>query len=213
MLFRSEDSPISPLWSRYKDNGENTSTRTLLHGSLSYKPIRNLDITARLSFDQNNYNYDGYSVPRFDDSVILPNAPKSESYATPELFAIAQKQYNDYYNSVPYFSEEKISSVKTNVDTRDLFGSYLFNNSKSDLVTASLMANYKIELNSDFTIEMLAGSEIKSRNSISAAMKGRDFIIPGIYSMYNVNEVQRVADASVDHRQIRNAGKIGRAHV
>lgn len=203
------ESPISPLWSRNKDKNLNTSTRTLLHGSLTFKPIRNLEITGRLSYDQNYYNFDGYAVPRFDDSVILPNAPKSENYATPELFAIAQKQYNDYYNSVPYFSEERITSVKTNVDTRDLFGVYQFNNSKSDMVTASLLTNYKIELNSDYTIELLAGSEIKSRNSVSAGLKGRDFIIPGIYSMSNVNEVQRVSDVTVDHRQIRNAGIYG----
>lgn len=204
-----EDSPLSPLWSRNKDAGLNISTRNLLQGSLAYKPIKNLDITGRLSYDQSNNSFDGYTVPRYDDSVILPNAPKSGDYLDPELFAKNFEAYNTYYNSVPYFSEEKITSVKSNVDYRDLFGSYQFTQGKSQLLTASAMATYKIELENDINIEFLAGSEFKMRDGISSLMRGRDFIIPGIYNLSNVNEVNKVQDAEVNHSIRRNAGVFG----
>lgn len=206
---KKEDSPISPLWSRYMDSGVNKSTRNLMQGSLTYKPVHNLDITGRLSYDQSNYSYDGYSVPRFDDSVILPNAPKSKDYLDQELFAQDLAEYNTYYNSVPYFSEEKIASVKSNADSRDYFGAYEYKQSKSELLTASAMATYKIELGNGINIELLAGSEIKMRDGISTTMKGRDFIIPGIYSMSNVNEVAKVDDAELTHTKRRNAGVFG----
>jgi TonB-linked SusC/RagA family outer membrane protein len=204
-----ENSPLSPLWSRYKDSGINTSTRNIMQGSLSYKPVKNLDITGRISYDLSNYSYDGYTVPRYDDSVVLPNAPKSGDYVDQELFAKDFETYNAHYNSVPFFSEEKIGSVKSNVDTRDLFGAYEYNQSKSQLLTASAMATYKIELNNDFNVEILGGTEMKMRDAISASMQGRDFIIPGIYNMSNVNEVTKVDDVSLTHRQQRIAGVFG----
>ncbi len=204
-----EDSPISPVWSRMKDSGQNRTTRNLLQGSVTYKPVKNLEITGRVSYDQNNYSYDGYTVPRFDDSVILPNAPKSADYANADLFAQALATYNAYYNSVPYFSDEKITSVKSNVDTRDLFGSYQYTQSKSQLLTASALATYKINFEKDYNIEILGGAEMKMRESVSSTMKGRDFIIPGIYSMSNVNEVNKVQDATVAHTERRIAGVFG----
>jgi len=204
-----EDSPISPVWSRMKDYGLNKTTRNLLQGSVIYKPVKNLEITGRVSYDQNNYSYDGYTVPRFDDSVILPNAPKSADYANADLFAQALATYNAYYNSVPYFSEERITSVKSNVDTRDLFGAYQYTQSKSQLLTASALATYKISFEKDFNLEILGGAEMKMRESVSSTMKGRDFIIPGIYSMSNVNEVNKVQDATLAHTERRIAGVFG----
>ena len=82
-----EDSPISPLWSRYKDSGINKSTRNILQGSLTYNPVKNFDITGRMSYDQNNYSYEGYTVPRYDDSVILPNAPSPRGYTDLDQYA------------------------------------------------------------------------------------------------------------------------------
>jgi len=204
-----EDSPISPLWSRYKDAGVNKSTRNILQGSLTYNPVKNFDITGRMSYDQNNYSYEGYTVPRYDDSVILPNAPSPNGYTDLDQYAKDLDAYNTYYNSVPYFSEEKITSVKSNVDYRDLFGSYTYNQSKSQLLTASLIGTYKIEFENDFNIEILGGAEMKMRDGISSSMTGRDFIIPGIYSMSNVNEVTKVNDVTLTHTKRRNAGAFG----
>ncbi len=202
--IKKEESPLSPMWSRMKDNGVNKTTRNLMQGSLIFKPIKNLDLTARLSYDQNNYTFDGYSVPKFDDSVILPNPPLEKNYSTTELYAQALSAYYKNYNSVPFFNAEKIVSVD-----KDYFGSYDFTNSNSSLLTASFLANYKYEIAKDYNIELLAGTELKMRDGLSSSMAGRNFIIPGIYSMSNVDEVIKVQDATLNHTTRRNAGVFG----
>lgn len=72
-----EDSPISPLWARYEDYGQTQSTRNVLQGSINWKPIRNLDITGRVSSDQTNSSSTSYTTPRFAksdfSSVDLPS--------------------------------------------------------------------------------------------------------------------------------------------
>lgn len=66
-------SPMSPLYSRYNDASKNRSTRNILNGSINFKPIKNLEIIGRVSFDSSHSNYDGYNVPRWDDMVVLRN--------------------------------------------------------------------------------------------------------------------------------------------
>ena len=58
-------------------------------------------------------------------------------------------------------------------------------------------------------MDFMVGGEYKDTRSESAAMKGRDFIIPGVYSMSNVSEVINVQDVSLTHRHKRNAGVFG----
>lgn len=195
VLPNKEDSPISPLWSRNMDQSISKSTRSLLFGSLTLKPIRNLEITGRLSYDLSNSVTDGYTVPRFDDSVILPELnPDAANY-------LDEKAKQD---AIPYFTASHLSNLDKN-----LLGSYSFSSGRSELITASGLATYAIDLPHDFRIEMLAGAEIKMREGLSSAIAGRDFIIPGIYSMANVNEVVKVNDARVGHSQRRNAGVYG----
>lgn len=201
---QKENSPISPLWSRYMDYGLNSSTRNLLQGSLEYKPFKNFNITGRVSLDQNNYSYDGYAVPRFDDSVILPNPPTAEDYPDPDVLAQKTAEYNAYYNSVPYFNEKDLPNVDKN-----LFGNYSYSQSKRQLITTNVVATYKIPLPKDFNVEVLAGGEMKINKSIGSSIAGRDFIVPGIYSISNVSEIVGVDDITLDHRENRNAGVFG----
>lgn len=67
-----EESPISPLWARYEDYGQTQSTRNVLQGSINWKPIRNLDITGRVSSDQTNSSSTSYTTPRFAKSDFTP---------------------------------------------------------------------------------------------------------------------------------------------
>ncbi len=190
-----EDSPISPMWSRMKDNGTNRSVRNLLHGSLIYKPIKNLELTGRVSYDNSNYSSDGYTVPRFDDSVILPELNQESSTYSQDLAA---------QNLLPFFTEKQLASID-----KYLLGNYGFSQSSSKLLTALAMATYKLEISKDFNFEALAGAEIKTINSLSSSMAGRNFIIPGIYSMSNIDEVVKVQDATVGHGKQHNAGVLG----
>lgn len=189
------DSPLSPLWSRYMDSGVNTSTRNLLQGSIVYKAFKNFDITGRLSYDQSNYSYDGYSTPRFDDSVVLPELdPAAPNYQT----SLAAQYLS------PYLTQKQLDNID-----KDLLGSYAYNQSSSKLITASAIANYKIKFIEDFNIEFLGGTEIKTKNATSSSLNGRNFIIPGIYSISNVSEILGVNDISLNHTERRNAGVFG----
>ena len=104
-------SPISPLYSRYRDEGVNKSTRTLLTGFITAKPVKGLEITARLSMDQNNYHYDGYTVPRFSDTNIAPELNITD----------------------PYLTQEQLDKIN-----KDLLGKYSYEQSESRLMTGNL---------------------------------------------------------------------------
>lgn len=189
------DSPLSPLWGRYMDSGVNTSTRNLLQGSIVYKAFQNFDITGRLSFDQSNYSYDGYSTPRFDDSVVLPELdPAAPNYQT----SLAAQYLS------PYLTQKQLDNIDKN-----LLGSYGYNQSSSKLLTASAIANYKIKFIENINLELLGGTEIKTKNATSSSLSGRNFIIPGIYSISNVSEILGVNDISLNHTERRNAGVFG----
>jgi TonB-linked SusC/RagA family outer membrane protein len=192
-------SPLSPLWSRYMDSGVNSSTRNILQSSVNYKAFRNFEITGRLSFDQNNYSYDGYSVPRFDDSVILPELDSSSPTYQTDLAA----QYLS-----PYLTQKQLDNIDKN-----LLGSYTYSQSTSKLFNASVITNYKITVSKDMNVELLAGAEMKTRTAVSSSLNGRNFIVPGIYSISNVSEILGVNDVSLNHSERRNAGVFGEFRV
>ena len=175
-------SPISPLWSRYMDKNKNTSTRNMLMGNIVYKPIKGLEISGRVSYDSNYYTFDGYTVPRFDDSIIIPE---------PDITS-------------PYLTQSQLDKIDKN-----LLGSYSYTSSNRSLLTATGTISYHLELPKEFNMDFMVGGEYKDTRSESSAVAGRDFIIPGVYSMSNVSEVINVQDVSLTHRHKRNAGVFG----
>lgn len=207
-------SPISPLYSRYNDNGINKKLRNILNGSIEWKPIRNLSITGRVGYDTNAYSYDGYTVPRFDDSVVLPHLVKPENpaeNATPaELLAYNDQmetyyEFLDKYANTPYLSSKDLENMDKN-----LLGSYSSSMSRSNLFSASALATYKIELDENFSIDLLAGTDLKMEESFSTSNSGRDFIIPGTYSLSNTNSNYIfLGDRTAEHRQKRMYGYFG----
>ena len=188
MADEKANSPISPHWSRYMDDGKNRSLRTMLMGSISYKPIKGLEFTGRISYDSSNYSYDGYSVPRFDDSVVLDDS----FLGTTE------------YLTNPYLTQSQLDKID-----KDLLGSYSYSASRSGLLTANVMGSYHLELPKEFNMNFMVGAEARMYESSSSALAGRDFIIPGVYSLSNVSESILNSDNSVGHRQKRNAGVFG----
>lgn len=180
-----QGSPFSPLYSRYKDEGVNKNTRTLLQGNITITPVKGLNITGRMSMDQNNYYYDGYSIPRFSD-VIAPVHNYTDPYLCPEEF-------------------ETVSNTST-------MGAYSYSMSESRQLTANVMAQYHADLPHDFGLDVMLGGEWKDNYSVSTKAQGEDFIIPGVYSMKNIqyhNGVGETGDSDVGHNHKRKIGVFG----
>lgn len=211
---RKHLSPMSPLFSRYNDNGINRRLRNIINGSVEWNPIKNLNITGRVSYDTNAYSYDGYTVPRFDDSVVLPYLGKPvdpvENPTAADLLKYQQDldTYHDFLNKYatsPYLSTEDIFNMD-----KDLLGSYSTSMSRSHLLSATAMATYKIELSDDFSIDLLAGADLKMQEGFSTSNSGRDFIIPGTYSLSNTNSNYIfLNDRTAGHNQKNMFGYFG----
>ncbi len=207
-------SPTSPLYSRYNDYGINRRLRNILNGSLEWKPARNLNITGRVSYDTNSYAYDGYTVPRFDDTVVLPHLGKPADpaeNATPAELQEYQQNLNAYYEFLekyansPYLSSKDIDDMD-----KDLLGSYSTSMSQSQLLSATTLATYKIELPNEFSIDLMAGADLKIQEGFSTSNSGRDFIIPGTYSLSNTNSKYiYLDDRTAGHSQKRMFGYFG----
>ncbi len=206
-------SPFSPLWSRYMDSSKNEDVRNILQGAISYKAFKNFEAIGRISYDVNTYSYDGYTTPRFDDSTILPNPPdRKDDKKYPNIdnddavrlrFEADTKEYYEMYYKSRFFNQKDYEKLD-----KDMLGTYSNSNSKSQLLTLQGVMTYKLPVLPDVNIDLLAGGEVKMYKGISSSLAGRDFIIPGIYSMANVNPKysKGVDDARVDHREKRNGG-------
>ena len=184
-----ENSPYSPLWTRYKDYGVNLSTRTILSGFITATPVAGLNLTARVSMDQNNYSYDGYNVPRFSDTNFVPDSQKTDDLVT--------------FLTHPYLTESQVASA-----SQSSFGSYSNSSSLSRLLAAQFLASYHIDLPKEFALDFMVGTEIKQRTGLSNSVAGRNFIVPGVYSISNVSDLIK-SDVSVSHSKRRWAGVFG----
>lgn len=59
------DVPMNPNWSRHQDHSVTKSTRNILQGNIDWKPIKNLVLSGKVSYDKSNSSYDAYVTPRF----------------------------------------------------------------------------------------------------------------------------------------------------
>ena len=98
---------------------------------------------------------------------------------------------------------------KTNM-SKSSFGSYSASMSRSQLFTAGANITYKIELPKDFSIDLMAGTEMKMSDGFSMSNYGVDFIIPGTYSLSNTNrEYMELSDRTSGHSKVRRFGYFG----
>ena len=227
-------SPISPLYGIYEDDGVSKRTRNVINGSVTFKPVKNLQIVGRVSYDVSHSSSDSYSVPRWDDSNVLPavTAPAGE---VPADFATAAAgtypEWEKYYEYLAWKASTSPDQVFpllgvtggymnpdnyiltsddiTNMSKSSL-GSISASMSRSQLFTAGANASYKIELPKDFSIDLMVGTELKISEGFSMSNYGVDFIIPGTYSMSNTNrEWMELSDRTVGHSGRRRFGYFG----
>jgi TonB-dependent SusC/RagA subfamily outer membrane receptor len=91
-------SPISPLYSIYEDDGIAKKTRNVINGSVTFKPIKNLQIVARASYDVSHSSSDSYGVPRWDDSNVVPAVSQPQGDIPADYATAAAGTYPDWDN-------------------------------------------------------------------------------------------------------------------
>ena len=227
-------SPVSPLYSIYEDNGVSKKTRNVINGSVTLKPIKNLQIVGRVSYDVSHSSSDSYTVPRWDDSNVVPSvtAPKGERPA--DFATAAAGTYPDWEKYDEYLAWKVSTSADQVFPLLGVTGGYMHpdnyiltsdditNMSKSSLgaisasmgrsrlFTAGANATYKVELPKDFSIDVMVGTELKMSEGFSMSNYGVDFIIPGTYSMSNTNrEWMELSDRTVGHSGKHRFGYFG----
>ena len=217
-------SPMSPLYSIYEDDGIAKSTRNVINGSVTIKPIKNLQIVGRVSYDVSHSSSDSYTVPRWDDSSVVPSVKKPEG-EEPEDYATkpagTYKDWDSYYAYEAWKASTATGGYLdpnnyqlTSDDIRDMskssLGSYSASMSRSQLFTAGANISYKIELPKDFSIDLMAGTELKMSQGYSMSNYGCDFIIPGTYSLSNTNRAwMELSDRTSSHSMRRRFGYFG----
>ncbi|MGC3978125.1 MAG: TonB-dependent receptor [Paludibacteraceae bacterium] len=166
-----------------------------------------------MSYDVTNTVTDKYNVPRWDDSVVYdlikPEEPGEN--ATSEELARYQTELDNYlkllekYKNSGYLSTEDLFNVD-----KDNLGYYYTYSGRSQLLTASSLATYKIDISRDFSVDFLAGAEVKMSKGFSMENSGRDFVIPGIYSLANTNSNYVYLDDRIaEHSEKRTFGYYG----
>ena len=227
-------SPVSPLYSIYNDYGLAKKTRNVINGSVTFKPVKNLQIVARASYDVSHSASDSYGVPRWDDSNVVPvvTAPGFEPPADYKTAALGTyPDWDKYYEYMAwktstspdqYFPLNGLTGGYMNPDNylltsddianmdKSALGYYSASMSRSQLFTAGANITYKWELPKDFSLDFMAGTEMKITEGFSMSNYGEDFIIPGTYSLSNTNrDYMDLTDRTVGHSGIRRFGYFG----
>ncbi|MCM1035390.1 MAG: SusC/RagA family TonB-linked outer membrane protein [Prevotella sp.] len=219
------DSTLSPLYGVYKDGGEATNLRNVLNASVNIHPVKGLELVGRISYDTSASSSDEWQVPRWDDSYVttsvkMPTAPTEpggvptdaelaaykEALKQYEAALLLYNNYQDYlngdYKTDPYLTSDDIA----NMDKSKL-GKYSTTMGRSELLTASFMATYKLELPKSFSVDFMVGGELKKTKGLSMSNSGVDFIIPGTYSLSNTNADEvYLTDRTTSHTQKNTFG-------
>ena len=227
-------SPISPLYSIYEDDGIAKKTRNVINGSVTFKPIKNLQIIGRVSYDVSHSSSDSYGVPRWDDSNVVPVVTQPQGDIPADYATAAPGTYADWDKYYQYLEWKTSTSADQYFDLLGLTGGYMHPDnylltsdditnmdksalgyysasmSRSQLFTAGANITYKWELPKDFSLDFMAGTEMKISQGYSMSNYGEDFIIPGTYSLSNTNrDYMELSDRTVGHSGIRRFGYFG----
>jgi len=241
------NAPISPLYGIYNDGGVAKATRNVINGSVTLKPVKNLTIVGRVSYDIKNTTSESYTAPRWDDTYVRPTITKPTAPTLPtaptdhkcpdcdgmHLCPTCEANYNnamsayksDYSkylrDSLSYLdytdwmlNEYPYNYILTSEDIKNMshssLGAISASTGRSQLFTAGFNASYKVELPKDFSIDVMAGGEMKMSEGFSTSVYGCDFIIPGTYSLSNTNrEYMELSDRTLGHSGRRRFGYFG----
>ena len=226
-------SPVSPMFGRMMDDAQTIVLRNIINASANWTPIRNLEIIGRISYDVTNNNSWSYVVPRWDRTMLHelrpPVEPTKPPFAEhPDMGADLREAWMNYHRAVAQWEQdhaawvlafpgmfERYDTDPFHLSTTDraaiapsdigsVFGSFNTSAGRSQMLIANAMAMYTIELPRDFNVELMAGSDMQMRRGFSQANAGRDFIIPGTFSLTNTNPALMLASDRTASRSHRN---------
>ena len=241
------NAPYSPLYGIYNDGGVAKATRNVINGSVTLKPVKNLQIIGRVSYDIKNTTSESYTVPRWDDTYVVqsltqpvaptvPTAPNAHTcpncqneHMCPTCQAAYEEQMKQYAKDYEAFGKDSLAYlsyldymkneypynyVLTSEDIKNMskssLGAISASTGRSQLFTAGVNANYKIELPKDFSIDLMAGAELKMSEGFSTSVYGVDFIVPGTYSLSNTNKDEvYLSDRTLGHSGRNRFGYFG----
>ena len=110
--------------------------------------------------------------------------------------AYVYPRFRDSYFNDP--TEEQFASILN--DSKSLYGSYSFQPSRSEALTAQFFANYKRTFAEDYTINLFYGLEYREGKGLSASMGGYKFLLDNFYSFANVDpDTYKERGQSVTH--------------
>lgn len=102
-----------------------------------------------------------------------------KGYTNYESMAVARYKKEDFIdpNTGSYYDYAS--------DYANRFGSYTFQPSKSDQLTAQFLATYQYTLAQDFNFNALFGMEYKENTGVEAQMAGQNFVLGGDFLSFN----------------------------
>lgn len=107
----------------------------------------------------------------------------------------------------------------------DYLGSFFYSDGRSSVVNGGLLATYSRKLAQDWSLDLLAGWDVKRAMGRSAGLGGRQFIVPEFYSVGNLSDFRKeditlnrtmknvygyYGEVKVDFRGIAQLGITGR---
>lgn len=146
---------LSPYYGRYMDSSSTTGSRVIINGSIQWEPIKNLTFTGKVAYDKSWSYYESSTRPR---------------YNTKEDFILDENGEID-------------SSLKETLDER--MGTYVFQPSRGERVTAQLLGNYYWEINDEFNLNFFAGGEYSETQGLEGSFGGKHFILDGDFYSFN----------------------------
>ena len=147
---------LSPYYSRYMDDSKTEGQRVIINSLMQWEPIKNLTITGKFAYDKGWSTYQSSTVPR---------------YATDEF------TFDDAGNSA--------DGTATISDWYGRMGSYNFDTSRGQRITAQGLINYVWNVNDNVNLNFFVGGEYSENQGIEGSFGGKHFVLEGDFYSFN----------------------------
>lgn len=166
---------LSPYYSRYMDGSKTEGQRVIINSMVRWEPIKNLSFTGKFAYDKGWSSYQSWSVPRYAQDEFVWNGDMSED-------GTASK--NDWYGRM---------------------GSFNFDTSRGERLTAQALVNYMWDINEDWNLNFFVGGEYTQSRGIEGSFGGSHFVLEGdFYSFNNLDPDQFSLRNNTFYRSSRN---------